>query len=203
MPCGKPVLLLRFTRSDTAVHRETPHGRVSRHESRPNCPNSYRITGFRGGDQMSFEIRPATPEDRDRIVLFNQALARETEGRMLDRDVLTAGVSEMLADPVHGQYFVAEDGDEIVGQLAVTREWSDWRNGDIWWIQSVYIAKEHRRKGVYQALHGHVREVARAAGVIGLRLYVERDNEGAQNTYAALGMHRSPYVMYEEFWPKT
>lgn len=150
---------------------------------------------------MSFEIRPATPDDRDRIVLFNQALARETEGRMLDRDVLTAGVSEMLADPAHGRYFVAEDGDEIVGQLAVTREWSDWRNGDIWWIQSVYIAKDHRRRGIYQALHAHIRETAQSAGVAGLRLYVERDNDAAQSTYAALGMHESPYVMYEEFWP--
>ena len=120
---------------------------------------------------------------------------------MLDRDVLNAGVSRMLAEPSRGRYFVAEDGDEVVGQLAVTHEWSDWRNGDIWWIQSVYIAKEHRRKGVYQALHAHVREAARAAGVIGFRLYVERDNEAAQSTYAALGMHRSPYVMYEELWP--
>jgi len=149
---------------------------------------------------MSLTIRPATPDDSDRIVLFNQALARETEGRLLDRDVLGAGVAQILADPSHGQYFVAEDGDEVVGQLAVTREWSDWRNGDIWWIQSVYIAKEHRRRGIYQALHAHVRETAQSAGVAGLRLYVERDNEAAQSTYAALGMHESPYVMYEEFW---
>lgn len=150
---------------------------------------------------MSLTIRPATPEDRDRIVLFNQALARETEGRMLDRDVLAAGVAELLSDPSHGQYFVAEDGGEVVGQLAVTREWSDWRNGDIWWIQSVYIARDHRRRGIYQALHAHVREAAQSARVAGLRLYVERDNEAAQATYAALGMHQSPYVMYEEFWP--
>lgn len=150
---------------------------------------------------MSLTIRRATPDDRDRIVLFNQALARETEGRMLDRGVLGAGVAALLGDSSHGVYFVAEDDDEVVGQLAVTSEWSDWRNGVIWWIQSVYIAKDHRRRGIYQALHGHVRETARSEGVVGLRLYVEQDNEAAQRTYAALGMVRSPYVMYEEIWP--
>lgn len=151
---------------------------------------------------MSLTIRDATPEDRDRIVLFNQALARETEGRMLDRSVLEAGVAEILSDPTHGRYFVAEDDQgDVVGQLAITREWSDWRNGDIWWIQSVYIAKEHRRRGIYQALHAHVREAARESGAAGLRLYVERDNEAARRTYTVLGMHPSSYVMYEEFWP--
>lgn len=150
---------------------------------------------------MSLSIRQAAPEDRDRIVLFNQAMARETEGRILERDVLTRGVEAMLGDPQRGRYFVAEDEDGIVGQLAVTTEWSDWRNGDIWWIQSVYVSREHRRRGVYRQLHLHVRDMARAAGVIGLRLYVEGDNEAARTAYASLGMHPSTYVMYEEFWP--
>lgn len=152
---------------------------------------------------MSLTIRQAAPEDRDRIVLFNQAMARETEGRILDRDVLTRGVEAMLGDPQRGRYFVAEDEDGIVGQLAVTTEWSDWRNGDIWWIQSVYVSREHRRRGVYRQLHLHVRDMARAAEVIGLRLYVEQDNEAARTAYASLGMHPSSYVVYEEFWPKS
>lgn len=158
---------------------------------------------------MSLSIRQATAEDRDRIVLFNQAMAKETEGRMLDRGSLTRGVEAMLADPARGRYFVAEDEGsapdeaEIVGQLAVTTEWSDWRNGDIWWIQSVYVARSHRRRGIYGQLHRHVRAMAREAGVIGLRLYVERDNEAAQSTYVALGMSPSSYVMYEEFWPTS
>lgn len=181
---------------------------------------------------MGLSIREATAGDRDRIVLFNQALARETEGRMLDRETLTRGVEALLADPARGRYFVAEDersgprpaehvsdiddvdgmngGDErsapaaeIVGQLAVTMEWSDWRNGDIWWIQSVYVAKSHRRRGIYGRLHRHVREMARQAGVIGLRLYVERDNSAAQSAYETLGMHPSCYVMFEEFWPSS
>lgn len=152
---------------------------------------------------MHVTIREATVADRDRIVLFNQAMAKETEGRMLDRDVLTDGVEAMLEDPRRGRYYVAEDGGEIVGQLAITTEWSDWRNGAIWWIQSVYVAKSHRRRGIYRRLHDHVRETARTAGVIGLRLYVERDNAAAQAVYGSLGMHRSHYVMYEDLWPSS
>jgi GNAT superfamily N-acetyltransferase len=153
---------------------------------------------------MSQSIRQATVTDRDRIVLFNQAMAKETEGRILDRKTLARGVEAMLDDPARGRYFVAEDErSEIVGQLAVTTEWSDWRNGDIWWIQSVYVARSHRRRGIYGQLHRHVREMAREAGVIGLRLYVERDNEAAQSAYAALGMHPSSYIMYEEFLPTS
>lgn len=158
---------------------------------------------------MSLSIRQAATDDRDRIVLFNQAMAKETEGRKLDRGTLIRGVEALLADPARGRYFVAEeagttaDGAEIVGQLAVTTEWSDWRNGEIWWIQSVYIARSHRRRGIYGELHRHVRAMAREAGVIGLRLYVERDNEAAQSTYLALGMSPSSYVMYEEIWPAT
>lgn len=150
---------------------------------------------------MSAAIRQAEPEDRDRIVLFNQALARETEGRVLDRSRLTAGVERMLSDSSMGRYFVAEEGGEIVAQLAVTVEWSDWRNAEIWWIQSVYVARSHRRQGMYRRLHEHIRDLARASRVAGLRLYVERDNEAAQETYESLGMQLSPYVMYDEYWP--
>lgn len=158
---------------------------------------------------MSLTIRQAAIEDRDRIVLFNQAMAKETEGRMLDRGTLNRGVEAMLADPARGRYFVVEEEGtptedaEIVGQLAVTTEWSDWRNGEIWWIQSVYVARSHRRRGIYGQLHRHVRAMARESGVIGLRLYVERDNEAAQSAYRALGMLPSSYVMYEELWPAS
>ncbi|MFW6089681.1 MAG: GNAT family N-acetyltransferase [Gemmatimonadota bacterium] len=158
---------------------------------------------------MSLSIRQAATDDRDRIVLFNQAMAKETEGRKLDRGTLTRGVEAMLADPARGRYFVAEEVEgasgepKIVGQLAVTTEWSDWRNGDIWWIQSVYVARSHRRRGIYGQLHRHVRALAGEAGVIGLRLYVERDNEAARSTYQALGMRPSSYVMYEELWPAS
>jgi ribosomal protein S18 acetylase RimI-like enzyme len=82
----------------------------------------------------------------------------------------------------------------------VTPEWSDWRNGTVWWIQSVYVAPAHRRRGVYRMLHEHVREAGRAEGVVGLRLYVDRNNLTAQNTYGVLGMSESRYIMYEEDW---
>jgi len=145
-------------------------------------------------------IREADLDDTQRIVLFNQAMARETEGRELDRKPLTKGVESLLKDPARGRYFVAVKGEEVVGQVMVTTEWSDWRNGSVWWLQSVYVSKRHRREGVYRLLHEHVRETARSEKVIGIRLYVERDNLPAQETYGALGMERSQYLMFEEMW---
>jgi GNAT superfamily N-acetyltransferase len=149
---------------------------------------------------MSISIRLATQEDMDRIILFNQAMARETEGRELDRRTLSKGVERLLKQPARGRYFVAEQDGDIVGQLMVTTEWSDWRNGEIWWLQSVYVSKRLRRKGVYRRLHEYVRDQARQQRAIGLRLYVERDNEPGQATYRALGMGESSYLMFEEFW---
>ena len=149
---------------------------------------------------MDLSVRQAVPEDRDRIVLFNQAMARETEGRELDRRTLTAGVSAILGDPGLGRYFVAEAEGEVVGQVMITTEWSDWRNGRIWWLQSVYVSKRRRRLGIYRRLHEHVRQAALAEKVIGLRLYVERDNDPAQNTYRSLGMEMSSYLLMQEMW---
>lgn len=149
---------------------------------------------------MALVIRPADTEDSDRIVLFNLAMARETEGRELDRKVLAKGVERVLGNPELGRYFVAESEGEVVGQVLVTTEWSDWRNGHMWWFQSVYVSKRYRREGVYRRLHEHVRETARAEKAIGLRLYVERDNLPAQATYRALGMDASQYLMFEEMW---
>lgn len=149
---------------------------------------------------MSVSIRIAGPEDRDRIVLFNRAMGRETEGRELDAAVLTRGVEAFLRDGTSGRYYLAEKSEEVVGQAAVTFEWSDWRNARIWWIQSVYVSRQHRREGIYRLLHRHVREVARQEGAAGLRLYVDRDNHPAQATYLALGMKQSNYLMFEEMW---
>ena len=149
---------------------------------------------------MSIEIRQAEMEDASRIVLFNLAMARETEGRELDRSTLSKGVEALLEDPSKGRYFVAVKGEEIVGQVMINTEWSDWRNGPVWWLQSVYVSKRHRREGIYRGLHEHVRESARREKAIGIRLYVERDNLGAQSTYEALGMTESQYLMFEEMW---
>lgn len=149
---------------------------------------------------MPLVIREADQDDAERIVLFNQAMARETEGRELDRKTLVKGVESLLKDPARGRYFVAVKGDEVVGQVMITTEWSDWRNGMVWWLQSVYVSKRHRREGVYRRLHQHVRETALSERVLGIRLYVERDNLAAQETYRALRMVPSQYLMYEEMW---
>jgi GNAT superfamily N-acetyltransferase len=129
---------------------------------------------------------------------FNQALAAQTEGKDLDRARLEAGIAHALADASRGTYFVAERDGRVAGALLVTREWSDWRDGWFLWIQSVYTLPEERRSGVYRALYRHVLEQARAAGdVCGIRLYVERENDRARATYAALGMRESSYRIYE------
>ena len=143
--------------------------------------------------------RVAVAEDAATLAGFNRAMALETESKSLPMETLLPGVEAVLRDPDHGFYVVADSGGEIAGSLLVTFEWSDWRNGRMWWIQSVYVRPAHRRKGVYRALHEAVRERARAAGdVVGIRLYVERENVAAQRTYAALGMSETPYRIYEE-----
>ena len=144
-------------------------------------------------------IRAAASADTETIASFNEAMATETEGKTLDPATIRAGVRGLFARPDLGFYVVAEDGGRIVGQLMITYEWSDWRNGVFWWIQSVYVRPEFRGKGIYRALHAHVRTMAKAAGVVcGFRLYVEKENAAAQETYRRLGMHETPYVLFEE-----
>lgn len=155
------------------------------------------------GNRPSLVVRAARIADRLRIVEFNERLAHETEAKVLDRAVLTAGVDRALADPDRLRYWVAEPGEggPIVGQAAITREWSDWRNGWLWWFQSVYVQPEFRGRGVFRALYGQIRDEALAAAdVIGLRLYVENENHRAQATYRALGMAAGGYQVYEELW---
>jgi len=150
---------------------------------------------------MPITVRRAGPADAAVVAEFNRRLAEETEGKALDAAVLRAGVEAGLVDENRGLYFVAEDGGEVVGQLMLTREWSDWRNGWIWWIQSVYVRIEARRRGTFRALYRHVYEAAKAdAGVIGLRLYVEHANVPAQQTYERLGMTRTGYLLFQR-WP--
>ena len=124
-------------------------------------------------------IRPAVPSDLATVVEFNRALAQESEGKELDLATLRAGVAAVLEREELGFYLLAELGGQVVGQLLITYEWSDWRNGFFWWIQSVYVREDFRRRGVYRALAGHVTELAKRRGdVCGMRLYVDRDNLG-------------------------
>jgi GNAT superfamily N-acetyltransferase len=148
---------------------------------------------------MPWTIRQGRPDDAAAIVEFNRRLAMETEGKALDPTALTAGVTAALADPTRkGPYYLAVDGATILGQLQITFEWSDWRNGWFWWIQSVYVVAEARKKGVFRSLYEHVVELARREpDVVGLRLYVERDNHTAQKTYETLGMTPTAYLLLE------
>ena len=148
---------------------------------------------------MRIAVRRAVADDIDRIVEFNLAMARESEEKGLDAETLRAGVAAVLAEPANGFYLMAEADGRPAGCLMVTSEWSDWRNGRFWWIQSVFVAPEHRRLGIYSRLHDSVRRAARAdPQCCGLRLYVERNNIGAQDTYASLGMTPTHYKLFEE-----
>ena len=149
---------------------------------------------------MEYAIRPATLADLETIVDFNVRLAAETEDTELDPGTVRQGVRGLLADGARGAYHVACQGG-IIGQMMHTREWSDWRNGDIWWIQSVYVHADYRRQGVCRALYAHLR--ARAASdprVVGLRLYVEHENARAQAAYAALGMRQGGYLVMQDLF---
>jgi len=147
---------------------------------------------------MPLTVRRAEPADAGVIVEYSRRLALETEDKILDPAVLAAGVAAGLADAEKALYFVAEDNGDVLGQLMLTREWSDWRNGWIWWIQSVYVRGDARRRGVFRLLYAHVYSAAVAdPQVIGLRLYVEQDNHAAQQTYVRLGMERTSYLVLE------
>jgi len=144
---------------------------------------------------MTLFIRPAEPKDVPFLVECNAAMASETEHKTLDREVLARGTRAVFDDPRRGFYLIAELDGDPAGCLLITYEWSDWRNGDWWWFQSVYVTPAARRAGIFRALYAEVERRARAAGAVGLRLYVERDNKRALRTYASLGMEEEAYRM--------
>ncbi len=149
---------------------------------------------------MVLTVRTATPADAVVVIEFNRLLALESEGKTLDPQLLTTGVKAALEDPHKGLYFLAEVDRSSQGQLAVTYEWSDWRNGWFWWIQSVYVRPQWRRRGVFRALFEHVRQAAEQdPTVIGLRLYVEGANQPAQRTYLAMGLDWTTYRLMEKY----
>lgn len=144
-------------------------------------------------------VRQADSRDADTIIAFNQSMAMETEHRELPPDIIGPGVRALFRNPERGFYIVAVRGDVIAGSLMITREWSDWRNGMFWWIQSVYVRPEFRRQGIYRRMHRFIRELAAAdPEVYGFRLYVEKNNHIAQSTYRSLGMEETHYRMFEE-----
>lgn len=143
-------------------------------------------------------VRPATLADLDVICEFNARLARESEDKILDPAILREGTAALFSDPVKGRYFVAEIAGQVVGQIGLTFEWSDWRNGWFWWVQSVYVRAESRRSGVFRALYQHLEaEARRDPHVIGIRLYVDDSNRSAQATYRVLGLKPTAYRVME------
>ena len=153
------------------------------------------MNSFSGSD---IQVRRASMMHIDTIVNFNVAMAKETEGKQLDVELVRPGVEAVLTREDLGFYLIGEHNGRPAGQLLITREWSDWRNAFFWWIQSVYVSPEYRRMGVYKALHFYVAVEARRQGdVRGLRLYVDKDNHIAQGVYAGLRMHPTNYDMYE------
>ena len=145
------------------------------------------------------EVRFATKADAATIARFNQAMAMETENKVLADEVIGNGVRTLMQNPRDGFYVVAVVEGVIAAALMVTSEWSDWRNGFFWWIQSVYVEQAFRRRGLYSAMYRFVKnEAAKRLDVCGFRLYVEQENVSAQQTYEYLGMARTAYILYEE-----
>jgi len=142
-------------------------------------------------------IRRATVEDAQVIISFQQAMAMETEALKLNESVLEPGVKAVFSDPSKGEYYVAENDGSVIASLLITYEWSDWRNANVWWFQSVYVIPEFRRKGVFRMMYSFISDEARKLDVAGLRLYVETNNSAAMRTYESMGMSSQHYTMYE------
>ncbi|MGI9205414.1 MAG: GNAT family N-acetyltransferase [Woeseiaceae bacterium] len=152
---------------------------------------------------MNMTIREAGPADQSVIADFNSRLADETEGKQLDPALIGPGVKALLADATKGRYWLAIIDGKVAGQIMVTYEWSDWRNGMLWWIQSVYVPAEFRRQGVFSALFQHVESLVKEdQNACGLRLYVENNNTRAQETYRNLAMVEPGYIVMESLLPK-
>ncbi|MEI6047547.1 MAG: GNAT family N-acetyltransferase [Bacteroidota bacterium] len=142
-------------------------------------------------------IRKATTKDATAIIDFQQKMAWETEQMTLIPEIIIKGVNAVFENSTHGQYWVAEENGNVVASLLITYEWSDWRNSNVWWFQSVYVLPVYRRTGIFRLMYSHIKNEAEKQGVAGLRLYVETNNSRAQKTYEALGMKSEHYTMYE------
>ncbi|QPJ63144.1 MAG: GNAT family N-acetyltransferase [Candidatus Nitronauta litoralis] len=144
------------------------------------------------------KIRIGCKNDAAVLAEFNQLLAKETEGKELDNSTIMAGVVGGLERPERCQYFVAESRGQVIGQAMITYEWSDWRNGELWWLQSVYVQRDYRRQGVFTGIYRYIESLARKnESVRGLRLYVEEENSPGRKVYSHLGMKHAGYHVYE------
>lgn len=142
-------------------------------------------------------VRKAIPNDAPSIIDFQLKMARETENIRLLPEIVEKGVSAVFSDPSKGQYYVAVSDDIVIASLLITYEWSDWRNCNVWWFQSVFVIPEFRRQGIFRRMYNHILQLAGEQDIAGLRLYVETKNKSAQKTYEALGMSSEHYAFYE------
>ncbi len=164
-------------------------------EPRPKCSHKLNNNYFLG---IRTNIRKAVPGDQNSISNHNTSMALETEGKHLDPALAVRGVEAVLQDISKGFYLIVEVDGRNVGQCMITYEWSDWRCGNFWWIQSVFVEKEYRKQGIFSNIFQHVmREARRQEGVVGLRLYVEENNGIAKDAYLKLGMTKCHYEMFE------
>lgn len=174
-------------------------GRTDNTCSSHACAAGTRCTEDRRRCVLSLMIRKGEAADAETLTRFNIAMAHETEGKLLDRDTVAAGVRRLLENPRAGFYLVVENDNRVTGALMVTFEWSDWRDGCFWWLQSVYVDPPHRRRGVFRRLFTALKSLAAAEqDVCGLRLYVAHNNDVAQMTYERLGMTATHYAVYEQ-----
>lgn len=142
-------------------------------------------------------IRKAKPSDSPSIIDFQLQMAWETENINLVQGIVTKGVDAVFHDQSKGQYYVADSDNQVIASLLITYEWSDWRNCNVWWIQSVFVVPEYRRLGIFRKMYNHIKQLAEEQDIAGLRLYVETKNSKAQETYEALGMSSEHYAFYE------
>jgi GNAT superfamily N-acetyltransferase len=146
-------------------------------------------------------IQKAALTHVDVLIDFQQRLALESEGVQLSGETLRAGMNAMFTDPSKGSYYIAMEDEVIVGCHSVTFEWSDWRNGMVWWLQSVYVKESHRKKGIFKMMYDNIITIIKGQPeLIGLRLYVDKSNTRAMKVYESMGMDGSHYTVYE--WMK-
>lgn len=147
---------------------------------------------------MDIKIRPGLLFDIQIIADYQVKMAWETEQLKLDQPTVELGVSAVFDDPSKGKYWLAEVNGEVVGCLLTVPEWSDWRNGTVLWIHSVYVKPDFRKHGVFRKLYSHLRTMVETSKDLrGLRLYVEKTNHPAQKVYEALGMSGEHYHLFE------
>ena len=144
------------------------------------------------------EIRKGRLSDLERIVELQLRMAQETEAIGLDRNVVSRGVEGVFQEPARGTYWVAEEKGELLGVLLAIPEWSDWRNGTVLWIHSLYVIGQARRRGIFKKLYLNLKkQVEQSPELVGLRLYVDKTNKPAQEVYEKLGMSKEHYELYE------